>query len=98
MAFTVLEQYTISVNSVFLSKLVPTITAAAILIHNEGVGVSGHAIRLAFAKLVLANPTTYVPAIALGMTTDGTTDSNTSDVNLLSRVLVLWNIYSGNVP
>lgn len=96
MAF--LAQQQLATDPTFLLKVRHAMVKAAIAIQNESTGTPNHTQRAAYALKVLAAPDDYDELFSMGVVTDESISSSSTDATLENRVNALWNAYAFAAP
>lgn len=78
---------------VFVDRVKMAIVSTALAIQSESTATANHAVRSAYALLILANPLGYAQRMAPGMATDGNATASSTDANLETRASAIYNAY-----
>lgn len=82
-------------NADFQVRVAMALVSTALAIQAESTATANHAMRSAYALLVLANPVGYAQRMAVSFTVDATLDPATAtDAQIESRASAIWNAYS----
>jgi hypothetical protein len=87
--------YNNSQNADFQTRVMMALISTALAVQAESTATANHAMRSAYALLVLANPLGYMQRMVMAFTVDGTLDPATAtDSQIESRASAIWNAYS----
>jgi len=92
-----IDQYTVSQDATFQKRIEVAIIKAAIDVANEATSVPNHTSRLFLAHQVLGNSTQFVEPFSLGVASDATIDTNSSDTVISTRVAAIWDAYASRI-
>lgn len=89
-----LTDYNNSQNNDFQIKIQMALVSTALAIQAEATNTANHAVRSAYALLVLANPYGYAQRMAPAFTVDGALDpASATDAQIESRASAVWNAF-----
>jgi hypothetical protein len=90
-----LTDYNNAQNTDFRYRVQMALISTALAIQSESAATANHAMRSAYALLVLANPSGYAALMAPSFTVDGTMDPATvTDAAIETRASAVWNAYA----